>query len=196
MFDLAVPFIRQTAGFDCWYAALRMLVKFRHGPTAEPLGHPTAEYEGMIRQSAREAIKDQGPRGTGALSDRQVMEQLKLSPSRGLSQAEFDELAGYNGLAAPILPPYDGIAKTGGWTTARLEALLRVHGPLWCALGYRHIVVIKGIDAQDQVLVHDPQNDHPDEPYPVRNINNLLTWTANCVMYLPAIPNSAAVNPV
>jgi hypothetical protein len=192
--DLNVPFIKQSFEFDCWYASLRMLVKFREGATAEPAGHPTAELAGMTRQSERTGIREEAKREKVNPGSYAVRSKLTPLPSRGLNEVEFDELAGYNGLTAPVLPPRDTQAKTGGWTSDQLESLLRIHGPLWCAFGYGHIAVLKGVDAQGQAIVHDPQG-KADTPYPIANFNNLLTWRPNCVMFLPGLPNQEAINP-
>jgi hypothetical protein len=192
--DLKVPFIKQSFEFDCWYASLRMLVKFRDGDDAEPVAHPDAELEGMTRQSERTAIREDAKRQGLNPAAYAVRSKLNPLPSRGLKEAEFTQLAGYNGLVAPMLPPRDTQAKTGGWTSGQLESLLRIHGPLWCAFGYGHIVVLKGIDDKGRAIVHDPQG-KADTPYPLDNFNNLLTWQPNCVMYLPAVPNQAAYDP-
>lgn len=190
MINLNVQFIPQTFEYDCWYASLRMLVKFRWGPNAEPVGHPMAAMEGMLQQSIRTAVREDAQRQGIHPSAYQVRKQLP--PSRGLRQDEFQQLAGYNGLAAPLLPPrYNQQAGTGGFSGNQLESLLRIHGPLWCALGYGHIVVAKGVDAQGNVIIHDPQG-QANTPYPVNNFNNLLTWQPNCVMFLPSTPNPGA----
>ncbi|MGH3850252.1 MAG: papain-like cysteine protease family protein, partial [Pseudonocardiaceae bacterium] len=157
-------------------------------------GHPTAEVEGVTRQSERTEIREDAKRQGAHPGSYGVRQKLKPFPSRGLKQDEFDQLAGHNGLTAPLLPPRDTKAATGGWTSAQLESLMRIHGPLWCAFGYGHIVVLKGIDDQGQAIVHDPQG-KPDTPYPMGNFNNLLTWQPNGVMYLPAVPNQAAYDP-
>jgi hypothetical protein len=197
MFDLNVQFVRQTFEFDCWYASLRMLVKYRRGLNAEPVGHPEAELQGMLRDSQRTVVKEDARRQGIAVGSYGVRRQLQQRPPRGLAQAEFQELAGYNGLVAPNLPPPyvpppDGaVGGTGGFTSNQLESLMRIHGPLWCAFGYGHIVVAKGVDAQGDVLVHDPQA-AANTVYPIANFNRLLTWQPNCVMFLPAIPNARA----
>ncbi len=192
--DLEVPFLKQSYEFDCWFASLRMLVKFRDGANAEPVGHPTAELEGVTRQSKRTAVREKGK--SEGLDPRSyaVRSKLELDPSRGLNADEFTQLAGYNGLAAPLLPPRDTRAATGGWTSDQLESLLRIHGPLWCAFGYGHIAVLKGIDTQGNAIVHDPQG-KPDTPYSMNNFNRLLTWQPNSIMYLPDVPNKAAYDP-
>lgn len=192
MFDLVnVPFIAQSFEFDCWYASLRMLVKFRWGPLAEPVGHPTASAKGMARQSVRTGIREQATRQGISPGSYGVRRELQLHPSRGLKLHEFQQLAGHNGLVAPMLPPrYHQATGAGGFTINQLESLLRIHGPLWCAWGYGHIVVAKGVNGGD-VLVHDPQG-NANTPYPIANFNNLLTWGPNCVMFLPSIPNPAA----
>ena len=192
--DLNVPFNQQSFEFDCWYASLRMLVKFRDGVNAEPNGHPVAELAGMARQSERTGVREDTVRQQINPATYTVRKQLQLIPSRGLKQDEFDDLAGFNGLVAPKLPPRDVNAKTGGWTADQLESLLRLHGPLWCALGYGHIVVLKGINAHGQAVVHDPQG-NANTPYDIPNFNNLLTWRQNSVMFLPNVPNADAINP-
>ncbi len=195
MIDLNVPFVKQSFEFDCWYASLRMLVKFRYGAGAEPNGHPVAELAGMTQQSKRTDVRAQAVRQGIDPVTYTVRKKLALVPSRGLKSEEFDDLAGYNGLVAPKLPMRDTGTNTGGWTSDQLESLLRLHGPLWCAFGYGHITVLKGIDAQGRAIVHDPQG-NADTPYPLDNFNNLLTWQPNCVMFLPDVPNQAAINPV
>ena len=184
MLLLNVPYLPQNFEFDCWYASLRMLVKYRHGPHVEPIGHPTAELEGMMRDSARSFIKENAIRNGLHPASYGIRKQLSAIAPRGLKQAEFTELAAYNGLVAPMLPtPYQSQTQTGGFSVWQLESLMRVHGPLWCAFGYGHIVVAKGIDMHDNVMVHDPQG-QADELYPIQNFNSLLTWQPNCVMFL------------
>jgi len=102
MIDLNVPFIPQSFEFDCWFASLRMLVKFRD-PAAEPVAHPTAEWEGMRRQSQRTGVREQAVR-EGEHPGRYEVRKL-LQTNRGLKEEEFAALAGYNGLVSPKLPP-------------------------------------------------------------------------------------------
>ncbi|WP_216901694.1 papain-like cysteine protease family protein [Nocardia alni] len=187
MIDLNLPFIPQSFEFDCWYAALRMLVKFRD-PAAEPVAHPTAELEGMRAQSQRTGVREEAIRQGDHPASYWVRKQL--APNRGLKQEEFQELAGYNGLVSPKLPP-----NPPGWTSDQLESLMRIHGPLWCAFGYGHIVVIKGINAAGQAIIHDPQG-NANTLYPIANVNNLMVWEPNAIMFLPDVPNQNAIDPV
>lgn len=194
MIDLNVTFIKQSFEFDCWYASLRMLVKFRDGANAEPVAHPTAELAGMTQQSKRTAIREEAKRSGDHPMSYGVRKQVERHPKRGLNKDEFAGLAGYNGLAVPLMPPRDTNARTGGFTSDQLESLLRIHGPLWCALGYGHIVVLKGIDAQGRAVVHDPQG-KADTLHAIGDFNNQLAWDVDCVMFLPAVPNAEAFNP-
>src|SRR5579864_8197912 len=126
MVDLNVVYIAQQYDFDCWYAALRMLVKFRVGPTAEPIGFEIAETEGMTQQSLRDNFRRQAV--AQGLNPRAGAVQY---PPRGLNANEFVPFARRNGLVSPMLPPfYEDQTKTGGWTLPVLETLLRMHGPL------------------------------------------------------------------
>lgn len=195
MVNYNIPHIAQNFEFDCWYAALRMIVKFRNGNAAEPIGLEAAETAGMERQSLRDGMRNQmHARGEnpGAYQNRRQLQQV---PPIGLRPDQFTALAQRNGLVAPLLPPPP--AQGGGFTFERLDALLRVHGPLWCAFGYGHIVVLKGA-VQGPVVgtlyVHDPQGG-ANHPYTDAQFNNLLAWDVpNCLMFLPGTPNANAFN--
>jgi ABC-type bacteriocin/lantibiotic exporter with double-glycine peptidase domain len=191
MINLNVPYIAQNYEFDCWFAALRMIVKFRYGQNAEPVGHPAAALEGLSRQSKRDAIKARATAEGIAPGSYEYRQRLKLYPPRGINLAEFQQLAGHNGLVAPLLPQSYKTNQAAGWTGDRLETLLRLHGPIWCAFGYGHIVVLKGIAANGDTIVHNPQG-NADEAYPIANFNNLLDWGPFCIMYMPATPNQSA----
>ncbi len=190
MFNLNVPYIRQSYEFDCWLAALRMVVKFRRGANAEPAVHPAAQA-GQARQSLRDSIRQQAVADGLTPGSYDFRARLKPFPPRGLNLNEFQAMAGLNGLVSPLMPESYKSNQAAGWTSARLETLMRLHGPLWCAFGYGHIVVLKGVDANGDLLIHNPQGG-PDEAYPIANFNNLLDWGPFCLMYMPAAPNAAA----
>jgi len=56
-------------------------------------------------------------------------------------------------------------------------------------------VVIKGINNAGQAVIHDPQK-NANTPYPIANVNNLLVWEPNAIMFLPGVPNLDALDPV
>lgn len=194
MVHLNVPFLQQSFEFDCWYASLRMLVKFRCGGNAEPLGYEPAETAGMMRQTLRDDIRRQAVSQGFHPAAYPVRKALSNHPPRGLNAVEFVSFAQRNGLVAPMLPPpFVPALGTGGWTVDRLETLLRIHGPFWCAFGYGHIVVLKGVDMHGNLLIHDPQAAAGDSPYTIQQFNTLLCWNeAKCMMFLPPVPNVAA----
>jgi len=189
MVDLNVQHIAQNFEFDCWYAALRMIVKFRYGANAEPVGLEVAEVSGMERQSLRDAMRrDMQQRGEspGAYANRR---ELGRVPPIGLRPDQFILLAQRNGLVSPLLPPSP--AHGGGFTYNQLETLLQLHGPLWCAFGYGHIVVLKGA-VMSTLLIHDPQGG-ANHAHTIAEFNNLLAWdTPDCIMFLPGTPNANA----
>lgn len=80
-----VPYIKQSYEFDCWYAALRMVVK-TYFPDAEPISLEDAEFEGMMSQSARDDIR-------ATKKDMSRRRALKDNPPRGLKLAEIPEIA-------------------------------------------------------------------------------------------------------
>jgi len=185
--DLNVPYIAQNFEFDCWYASLRMIVKFRNGPGAEPMGYETAELAGMTAQSARDSKRIELVQSGLQSGSYGYRKELAKIPRRGLNANEFIPMAQRNGLVAPMMP------GGGGFTYNQYDGLLSVHGPLWCAVGYGHIVVLKGT-VLGGLLVHDPQGG-ANQPYPVANFNNLIAWdTPNSIMFLPGVPNAGAFN--
>ena|SRR5579864_4469885 len=99
MVDLNVDYIAQQYDFDCWYAALRMLVKFRVGPTAEPIGYEIAETEGMTQQSLRDNFRCQAV--AHGLNARAGTVQY---PPRGLNANEFVPSAQRTGLVHLCCP--------------------------------------------------------------------------------------------
>jgi hypothetical protein len=133
--DLNVPYIAQNFEFDCWYASLRMIVKFRNGPGAEPMGYETAELAGMTAQSSRDAKRVELVQSGMQPGSYGYRKELAKVPRRGLNANEFIPMAQRNGLVAPMMP------GGGGFTYNQYDGLLSVHGPLWCAVGYGHIVV-------------------------------------------------------
>ena len=186
MIDLAVQYIAQSYDFDCWHASLRMVYKFRHGNGAEPPGLLRVEQEGLARYNERAAVmRAAREQGRNYAWTRRCLRDL---PKRGLHLHEFEELAGAHGMVAPLMPlSCNEVQQSGGWTADRLEALLRIHGPIWCAFDYGHIVVLKGV-TQDGLLIHDPQGS-ADTPYAIENFNRLLSWGPFCLMYMPGQPN-------
>jgi hypothetical protein len=44
-----------------------------------------------------------------------------------------------------------------GDTAGAIEQMLRDHGPLYCLVGWGHVVVVVGITADNKLEVHDPQ---------------------------------------
>ncbi|WP_232664460.1 papain-like cysteine protease family protein [Pseudonocardia sp. TRM90224] len=171
--NLKVPFIQQNGSFDCWHASLRMLFAFRDGPDGDVPGYPKVLEAGQRREAERKQV---GVSGLDEIGRRWALKKL---PPMGLPASEFATLAKLNGLAPVDLPDRDV-----GFTSDQVADLVTAHGPLWCALGYFHVVVIKGVDAEGHILVHDPQGG-PDKPYTVQGFNQNFAWTKNAIMYLP-----------
>jgi len=190
--DLKVPYVEQQHDYDCWLAALTMVVWYRRGNATAPVGHPAVLSAGEKRHEERQEVErlhDLPADDPNKINDWERKSRLKLLPWRGLNENEYVDLAQFNGLSAAPLPARDLFAKTGGWTSAQLDSALNDHGPLWCATSgagfYGHAVVVKGVNAQGQVIVHDPRAGE-NLVWELSRFNDWLTWTPHCVLYLPA----------
>lgn len=170
-----VPYFKQSYEFDCWYAALRMVVK-TYFPDAEPASLQEAEFEGMKSQSKRDEIwaKDQ----SSMTKRRQLGENLP----RGLNLTEVPALAKRNGLTAVPSP------STQQFSYSELATLLQAKGPLWCVYSSPslHAIVLKG-SMSDHLLVHDPQlgeTSGKNMQVKIEMFNQRLNWTSESVFYL------------
>lgn len=184
MLILQVTYIAQTGDYDCWHAALRMVYKFRHGQQAEPPGHG-ALVQGQQRDQERRNVRLQFP--NSAYLQRKALRDL---PPRGLNMDEFEEMAGQNQLAAPLfLQSFKELRDQGGLSAQRVEELLNLHGPLWCARviggGYPHVVVVIGVNDRGEIVFHDPQVG-ASLTQSVEMFNKDMAWGPFCLLYMPA----------
>ncbi|WP_410616569.1 papain-like cysteine protease family protein [Amycolatopsis sp. lyj-109] len=179
MIDIPVTYIAQPDEHLCWYTALQMIVEYRRGAEAAVVGHPAALTQGAAQSLVRAGIRAQQVQ-IGISATRKA---LSRQPPRGLEDGETAEMAQLNGMREAATP-------AGGWTAASLEQALRDHGPLWCAIQHdlaatQHVVVVKGVNAAGQVVLHDPQFG-PNLPWEVPNFTKRLLTLPNSVLYLPA----------
>jgi Papain-like cysteine protease AvrRpt2 len=133
--------IGQGSTNTCWYACLRMLVRYKRACLVDParVGADIDSAEANRRVAARNALL--GPPGLAAI--------VAVYSGRGGLRAD------YEGDGAPL-------------NAGRLRSLLLGQGPLWYAgevVGYRdvttgyHAVVVRGIEedgGQTWVYVNDP----------------------------------------
>lgn len=185
MIDIDVTWVGQETQSQCWYAALKMVVRHRRGADAVVAGHPTALQAGIDREKYRASID------TMDITEYAKKQLRKENPLRGLDDNELPGLVDMNGLAAVVLPQWNEATQEGAWTDGTLEAELREHGPLWCSVAFpglstAHVIVVKGIDDKGNVIYLDPQI-AGNLTWTMAKFNDCLQWGKYCMLYVPAV---------
>ena len=107
----------------------------------------------------------------------------KWTSNTGINLQDFVKLARAEGLK-----PVPGSVQN--LTERRLEAILRTHGPIWCAGrwdGVPHIVVLTGVDAGN-VYINDPSSSRGRRVETVAWFGQKLDGhVAGCMMYKPPL---------
>lgn len=172
-----VGHLEQVTQYDCWHAALRMMLKWKYGPGTEPTGTYTSwlyircreAQAGYTNSRANELKNVTQPtdldKYNASRTAKNVVQRWARTRALGGGFEPFKN-ATRPGLTITLLPMILGenrlravrgaaIAEELDDSPADIGNMLTAHGPLYCLANFGHVVVVTGID--DQTLdVCDP----------------------------------------
>lgn len=174
--------LKQVTQYDCWHASLRMMTKWKNGNTSEPGGTHTDWLYNQCRagQNGFNATFANSLGGKTSELDKynatktakNVVQSWARTRALGSSGGTHKPFTTRPGLTVSLLPSILSENKLravrGGPTiTPELDTgadaigtMLTNHGPLYCLVGFGHVVVVTGVD-DDELTVSDPLEDAP-----------------------------------
>lgn len=155
-----VTYIQQDRAMSCWYAAAKMVFKFRK---------PNGDFETTLKGSIQGQYLLRLLRQSKQIADlaEQSTDAMNSGGGRGASDADWSVLAKSAGMT-PLTKEQLAEYRLQGATGLR-NALIK-HGPLWCAGrffpgggGHGHVIAVLGVmqrkiiaTQKDYVIFHDP----------------------------------------
>ncbi|WP_418316313.1 papain-like cysteine protease family protein [Piscinibacter sakaiensis] len=174
-----VNHLQQITQYDCWHAALRMMLKWRDGAAAEPQGTHT-DWLYLRCREAQNGYQHERQTALAGIANPTPVEQYNASRTAKIAVENWARTrrlggaAGYRpfesasrpGLTIALLPMILGenrlravrgaaLTEELGASSDAIGTMLTTHGPLYCLLGFGHVVVVTGIDGEN-LTVCDP----------------------------------------